>query len=140
MIEKEGASRAVDEAQKTRIPPESVDPVALKSVRRRLTVDGNDLSLDGIDEFSLEEGLAPEIPPESNPCDLCVGVYAGKSQKGYVPYNPRKVNQDFLLMHEDAATNTLILGTFDGHGEHGHCISEVGPCIPFHASLSAPAS
>ena len=103
-------------------------------------MDGNDVSLDGIDEFCLEEGLVPEIPPESDPRDLCVGVYAGKSQKGYVPYNPRKVNQDYLLMHEDIETNTLILGTFDGHGEHGHCISEVGPLFPLHASLSVPIS
>lgn len=39
------------------------------------------------------------------------------------------MNQDYMLTREDSATKTLVLGAFDGHGEHGHCISEVHACI-----------
>ena len=66
-----------------------------------------------------------------------VGVFAGRTQKGYVPYNPHKVNQDWMLIKDDVASSTLILGTFDGHGEHGHCVSEVSSCKPLYRSLSA---
>lgn len=45
--------------------------------------------------------------------------------RSYVPYNTRKVNQDWMLLKEDEASGTLVFGTFDGHGEHGHIISEV---------------
>ena len=45
---------------------------------------------------------------------------------GYVPFNPHKVNQDWMLIREDKVTGTLVLGVFDGHGEHGQCVSEVG--------------
>ncbi len=102
-------------------------------VRRRLSVDGNDVSLDGVDTFCLDEVPSPLPDTGANSPKSCVGVYAGKSQKGYIPYNPRKVNQDYLLMYEDASTGTLLLGTFDGHGEHGHCISEVRSPLPLHA-------
>jgi len=50
--------------------------------------------------------------------------YAGHSKKGYAPYNPRKKNQDALLMMEDAASRSLLLACFDGHGEFGHKISQ----------------
>ena len=66
-----------------------------------------------------------------------VGVFAGRTQKGYVPYNPHKVNQDWMLIKDDVASGTLILGTFDGHGEHGHCVSEVNSRETFNSSLSA---
>ena len=102
-------------------------------VRRRLSADGNDVSLDGVDTSCLDEAPSPLPDTGANSPKSCVGVYAGKSQKGYIPYNPRKVNQDYLLMYEDASTGTLLLGTFDGHGEHGHCISEVRSPLPLHA-------
>ena len=70
--------------------------------------------------MELEDPAADQIVD-----DIYVGVFAGKSQKGFVPYNPCKVNQDWLLIKEEPTTGTLVLGTFDGHGEHGHCISEV---------------
>lgn len=53
-----------------------------------------------------------------------IGIYEGKSQKGYAPYNPQKVNQDSLLLKEDTETGTLVVGTFDGHGDHGHKVSD----------------
>lgn len=124
---------ARNEEHKTQIPPENPNPQSVKMVRRRLSVDGNDVSLDGVDTFCLDEVPSPLPDTGANSPKSCVGVYAGKSQKGYIPYNPRKVNQDYLLMYEDASTGTLLLGTFDGHGEHGHCISEVRSPLPLHA-------
>ena len=74
-----------------------------------------------------------DVPPiEQTDEDVFVGVFAGKSQKGFIPHNPRKVNQDWMLIKEDAATGTLVLGTFDGHGEHGHYISEVVASVAYH--------
>jgi len=52
-----------------------------------------------------------------------VSQYAGATKKGHAPYNPRKKNQDALIMIDDPATNTLILCVLDGHGEQGDEIS-----------------
>lgn len=90
------------------------------------------MNLDGTEEEIIEN--LPDIFPsvESSLTERSiVNVFAGKSQKGYVPYNPRKVNQDYMLTREEPETKTLILGAFDGHGEHGHCISEVTSCFYF---------
>lgn len=113
---------------KTQIPPDMMDPKAVTKVRRRLSVDGTDVNIDGIEGEILGEvaDMKPPVEKETND-KFFEGSYFGKSQKGYVPYNPRKVNQDFMLMKEDRSTKSVILGAFDGHGEHGHCISEV--CI-----------
>ena len=104
-------------------------PEPLSKVRRRLTVDGDQVLLDGIEELVMDIDV-PQI--EQTEEDVFVGVFAGKSQKGFIPHNPRKVNQDWMLIKEDAATGTLVLGTFDGHGEHGHCISEVAVSLASH--------
>ena len=45
------------------------------------------------------------------------------SKKGHAPYNPRKENQDALIMTDDPSTNTLILCALDGHGEHGDAVA-----------------
>jgi hypothetical protein len=45
------------------------------------------------------------------------------SKKGHAPYNPRKKNQDSLIMADDPTTNSLILAVLDGHGEHGDYVS-----------------
>ncbi|CAM9574153.1 unnamed protein product, partial [Ectocarpus sp. 8 AP-2014] len=52
--------------------------------------------------------------------------YAGFSKKGYAPHNPRKHNQDALIMAEDASTATLFLAVMDGHGEVGEKVAQVG--------------
>lgn len=52
-----------------------------------------------------------------------VRAYAGVSKKGYAPYNPRKRNQDAILMEEHRPTGTLLFGVFDGHGEAGDLVS-----------------
>lgn len=60
---------------------------------------------------------------------VCVCVlrsYAGFSKKGYAPYNPRKHNQDALIMAEDASTGSLFLAVMDGHGEVGEKVAQVG--------------
>ena len=49
-------------------------------------------------------------------------VFVGIVQ-GYAPYNPRKRNQDAIIMHEHAATGTVLLGVLDGHGEAGDLVS-----------------
>lgn len=51
-------------------------------------------------------------------------AFAGFSKKGYAPYNPRKRNQDAMLMEEDKKTGTLLFGVFDGHGEAGDLVSQ----------------
>lgn len=102
------------------------ESIAVSTARRRLSIDGLNVNLDGTEEEVIEN-IADMIPPSESPIaeEQFVNLFAGKSQKGYVPYNPRKVNQDYMLTREDPETKTLILGAFDGHGEHGHCISEV---------------
>ena len=49
--------------------------------------------------------------------------YAGISKKGHAPYNPRKKNQDALIMTDHEPTNTLVMCVLDGHGEHGDAVS-----------------
>jgi serine/threonine protein phosphatase PrpC len=48
---------------------------------------------------------------------------AGVSKKGFAPYNPLKRNQDAMLMELDDATESLLFGVFDGHGEVGDLVS-----------------
>lgn len=49
--------------------------------------------------------------------------YGGYSKKGYAPYNPKKKNQDALVMAEDPKTRSLFLCVMDGHGEDGDKVS-----------------
>jgi serine/threonine protein phosphatase PrpC len=53
-----------------------------------------------------------------------VTEYSGVSKKGHAPYNPRKKNQDSIIMADDPHTNTLVLCVLDGHGEHGDGVSQ----------------
>lgn len=53
-----------------------------------------------------------------------VTEYSGVSKKGHAPYNPRKKNQDALIMADDPNSNTLVLCVLDGHGEHGDGVSQ----------------
>lgn len=55
--------------------------------------------------------------------------YAGYSKKGYAPYNPRKRNQDALVMAEDASTASVFLAVMDGHGEVGDKVAQVNICF-----------
>jgi hypothetical protein len=99
-------------------------PSAFQKIRRRLTVTGASDTIDGVSRLSVSELHADASLHTPSPAVRCaVNEYAGMSKKGHAPYNPRKDNQDALIMTDDAATNTLILCTLDGHGEHGDAVA-----------------
>lgn len=99
-----------------------------QKMRRRLTVTGSSQNIDG----SLKPGVASSgdlkkfkgsKQNQGSRVDCAVTEYYGVSKKGHAPYNPRKKNQDALIMIDDPRTNSLILCTLDGHGEHGDHVS-----------------
>lgn len=53
-----------------------------------------------------------------------INSYGGYSKKGYAPYNPKKKNQDALIMAEDPKTRSLLFCVMDGHGEDGDKVSQ----------------
>merc|ERR1712241_831473 len=102
-------------------------------MRRRLTVtgsSGNAEHVDGHHEKEEEEPRQEDVGRRSSrnqkyqaAVRCAVTEYSGVSKKGHAPYNPRKKNQDALVMADDPGTNSLILGVLDGHGEHGDYVS-----------------
>ncbi len=95
---------------------------ALNKIRRRLTITGASDTIDGVSKLSVSESNnGPSLHSTTTRC--AVKEYAGTSKKGHAPYNPRKENQDALVMCDDPATNTLILCALDGHGEHGDAVA-----------------
>lgn len=90
-------------------------------MRRRLTVTGASETIDGVSKLTVSEELKKEEHHSSLKC--AVTDYAGITKKGHAPYNPRKKNQDALIMADDKETNTLVLCVLDGHGEHGDGVS-----------------
>uniref|UniRef100_A0A6S8ZMK7 PPM-type phosphatase domain-containing protein n=5 Tax=Ditylum brightwellii TaxID=49249 RepID=A0A6S8ZMK7_9STRA len=101
----------------------------MKILRRRLTVTGESETIDGVSKLSVKDAKkkeAEEVQAKYHTTVRCaVTEYSGVSKKGHAPYNPRKKNQDALIMADDPATNTLILCVLDGHGEHGDGVSAV---------------
>jgi len=95
---------------------------SLIKLRRRLTVGGATESVEGVSKLSVEEKDEKQQYFHSN-LRCAVSEYSGISKKGHAPYNPRKKNQDALIMADDPSTNTLILCVLDGHGEHGDAVS-----------------
>lgn len=104
-----------------------------QKMRRRLTVTGSSGSGQDIDGMGDDAKLLPE--PELKPqpplkskyqaaVRCAVTEYSGVSKKGHAPYNPRKKNQDALIMADDPNTNSLVLCVLDGHGEHGDGVSQ----------------
>jgi len=92
---------------------------SLKQTRRRLSVVSDNKLVEGLSGLQTEEeettgGVGGQW----------IEQYAGVSKKGYAPYNPRKKNQDILIMEKDEETNTLLLCVFDGHGEAGDGVSQ----------------
>jgi hypothetical protein len=93
-----------------------------QKMRRRLTVTGASSSIDG----GLKQDPSGEITKSSGGKDLKTSVvteFHGVSKKGHAPYNPRKKNQDSMIMREEPSTNSMIFCTLDGHGEHGDHVS-----------------
>mmetsp|Transcript_12730 Transcript_12730/g.20716 ORF Transcript_12730/g.20716 Transcript_12730/m.20716 type:complete len:381 (-) Transcript_12730:43-1185(-) len=62
-------------------------------------------------------------PISSRPI-FSVTSYAGQSMAGSDESCAMKTNQDSLVMLEDSRTRTLVLACLDGHGTHGHVISQ----------------
>lgn len=105
-------------------------------MRRRLTVTGSSGAQENIDGRTESKESLPEMvesiknTPEQvpngkhQPVKCAVSEYAGVSKKGHAPYNPRKKNQDAIIMKEDPKTNSLVLCVLDGHGEHGDGVSQ----------------
>ena len=106
-------------------------------LRRRLTVEGPNPNFDGTrrdsrpDSKEAQEAAARADPGEhlqddeaDRPiCGTAIFDLGGTSVKGYAPYNPKKANQDSMVMFDDEDTGSLLLCVFDGHGEHGHFVS-----------------
>jgi serine/threonine protein phosphatase PrpC len=97
-------------------------------MRRRLTVTGASETIDGVSKLQVSESsemkkYKKEKKKLQAAARCAVTEYSGVSKKGHAPYNPRKKNQDALVMADDPATNSLVLGVLDGHGEHGDYVS-----------------
>jgi hypothetical protein len=91
----------------------------LRGARRRLSVVSDNKLIEGIATI----GAADAEDVMGGGSESVVRTFAGVSKKGYAPYNPRKRNQDAILMEEHKATNTLLFGVCDGHGEAGDLVS-----------------
>ena len=125
--------------------PKSSDEI--KQARRRLSVMSDNKLVEGFDNaLNLEE--QPEVEykhvnfgifyylltlvffsfvskePQQAAAGFIVNSYGGYSKKGYAPYNPKKKNQDALIMAEDPKTRSLLFCVMDGHGEDGDKVSQ----------------
>jgi serine/threonine protein phosphatase PrpC len=91
-----------------------------------MTVMSDNKLVEGLDSVNLdgkEETVAGQ-PASSGGGGFIVNSYGGYSKKGYAPYNPKKKNQDALVMAEDPKTRSLFLCVMDGHGEDGDKVSQ----------------
>lgn len=111
-----------------------------QKMRRRLTVTGSSGNTENIDgrsdskDFDAEEAETKDrrAKPKGHKhhhthkaeIQCAVTDFSGVSKKGHAPYNPRKKNQDALIMTDDPNTNSLVLCVLDGHGEHGDGVSQ----------------
>lgn len=89
--------------------------------RRRLSVVSDNKLVEGLSGLATDEDGAGSGAGSGG---SWISTYAGVSKKGYAPYNPRKKNQDILIMEEDKETGSLLLCVFDGHGEAGDGVSQ----------------
>lgn len=78
--------------------------------------------MDGVNLDSKEESTTQQSAGEQG--GFIVNSYGGYSKKGYAPYNPKKKNQDALIMAEDPKTRSLLLCVLDGHGEDGDKVAQ----------------
>lgn len=92
----------------------------LKQTRRRLSVVSDNKLVEGLSGLATED----DNGEAGSGGGTWIESYAGVSKKGYAPYNPRKKNQDVLIMEKDDKTDSLLLCVFDGHGEAGDGVSQ----------------
>lgn len=85
--------------------------------RRRLSVVSDNKLVEGMSQVTTNDVDYVEDGSSA------VGSYAGVSKKGYAPYNPRKKNQDAMIIKHDPVTRSLLFCVFDGHGEAGDSVS-----------------
>lgn len=96
----------------------------LKQARRRLSVMSDNKLVEGFDGVNLDAPEAEEAVEAQTSSAFIVNSYGGYSKKGYAPYNPKKKNQDALIMAEDPKTRSLLFCVMDGHGEDGDKVSQ----------------
>jgi serine/threonine protein phosphatase PrpC len=95
----------------------------MKQQRRRLSVMSDNKLVEGFENsVNLDEAEEVAAPPAAE--GFIVNSYGGYSKKGYAPYNPKKKNQDTLIMAEDPKTRSLLFVVMDGHGEDGDKVSQ----------------
>lgn len=99
------------------------DAKSLKQTRRRLSVMSDNKLIEGMDNVNLDEKEVAEPAPAASG-GFIINSYGGYSKKGYAPYNPKKKNQDALVMAEDPKTRSLLLCVMDGHGEDGDKVAQ----------------
>ncbi|CAM9840851.1 unnamed protein product, partial [Ectocarpus fasciculatus] len=101
--------------------PQPTDAKTLNATRRRLSVMSDNKLVEGMDAVAIdnEDQIAA-----GGSAGFIVNSYGGYSKKGYAPYNPKKKNQDALIMAEDPATRSLLLCVLDGHGEDGDKVAQ----------------
>lgn len=75
-------------------------------------------------ESSVNLDETEEVTASASESGFIVNSYGGYSKKGYAPYNPKKKNQDALIMAEDPKTRSLLFCVMDGHGEDGDKVSQ----------------
>jgi len=93
----------------------------LRKTRRRLSVVSDNKLIEGVATIALEAAETADVVETS--ARHAITIYSGVCKKGYAPYNPRKKNQDSIIMQEDPATGALFLAALDGHGEQGELVS-----------------
>lgn len=92
----------------------------LKQTRRRLSVVSDNKLVEGLAGLATDYDDAIQV---GGAVCRVIEDYAGVSKKGYAPYNPRKKNQDVLIMEQHVETGTMLMCVFDGHGEAGDGVS-----------------
>jgi len=93
----------------------------LRKTRRRLSVVSDNKLIEGVATIALDASDPTDVTETS--ARTAVSIYAGVCKKGYAPYNPRKKNQDSIIMTVEPGTGALMLAALDGHGEQGELVS-----------------
>lgn len=80
--------------------------------------------IEGMDGVNLDTKEEAPQQAATNTGGFIINSYGGYSKKGFAPYNPKKKNQDALIMAEDPKTRSLFLCVLDGHGEDGDKVAQ----------------